>query len=91
MIIGINRDTLETIREIGSLAETGTTAAAAKEPAKEEPKKPAVSSPVRLTVAPVQVDEKEELRRGFQTIKPFVSDILLYSFFDFQMRRFYSC
>lgn len=55
--IGINRNTLETIREIGSLAETGTTA---KEPAREEPKKPAVSNPVKLTVAPVQVDEEEE-------------------------------
>ena len=57
--IGINRNTLETIREIGSLAETGTTASA-KEPTKEEPKKPAASSPVKYTVAPVQIDEEEE-------------------------------
>ena len=57
--IGINRNTLETIREIGSLAETGTTASA-KEPVKEEPKKPAVSNPVKYTVAPTQIDLAEE-------------------------------
>jgi hypothetical protein len=61
--IGINRNTLETIREIGSLAETGTTATA-KEPAKEEPKKPAVSSPVKLTVAPYSIFTLTNLSRG---------------------------